>query len=153
METPARTLTREKLYELLWKEPTRTVAQRLGISDVGLAKICRKLHVPRPWRGYWREKEAGRKPRQPKLPPWPAHLGKEPWAISFHTAPTAPDKSEALRRAPPSEAVQRHRAYEEDPRHDIVVPETLSQPDPLVRRAARLLKRTGDDRGLLGPRE
>ena len=47
-------LTRTELYELVWHEPTRTVAGRLGISDVGLAKICRKFHIPRPWRGYWR---------------------------------------------------------------------------------------------------
>lgn len=57
------TVTREQLYALIWKDPTRTVAQRLGISDVGLAKICRKHYIPRPWRGYWREKETGRKPR------------------------------------------------------------------------------------------
>ncbi len=39
-------LTRRQLYTMIWVEPTRTVATRLGISDVGLAKICRKLHIP-----------------------------------------------------------------------------------------------------------
>jgi hypothetical protein len=84
-------LTRQQLYEMIWKEPTRTVAARLGISDVALAKICRKYHIPRPWRGYWREKETGHRPRLPKLLPWPTHLGKEPAVITFHTKPpTAP---------------------------------------------------------------
>jgi hypothetical protein len=76
-----RVLTRQLLYERVWSEPTRKVAAGLGISDVGLAKVCRKFHIPRPWRGYWREKETGHRPRQPKLPTWPAHLGPEPHGI------------------------------------------------------------------------
>lgn len=53
-------LSRLELYELIWQVPTHTVAARLGLSDVGLAKICRKLHIPRPWRGFWSAKAAGR---------------------------------------------------------------------------------------------
>jgi hypothetical protein len=56
-------VTREQLYTMIWSQATRTVAARLGISNVGLAKTCRKLHIPRPWRGYWREKETGHRPR------------------------------------------------------------------------------------------
>src|SRR4051812_26660435 len=97
------TLTRQQVYELIWKEPTRTVAQRLGISDVGLAKTCRRLLIPRPWRGYWREKETGHKPRQPKLIPWPTHMGKEPDAITFRPVPSP---SDSLPRPPEPEAVQ-----------------------------------------------
>src|SRR6187549_2316107 len=81
------TISRAELYTMIWQEPTRAVALQLGISDVGLAKICRKLHIPRPWRGYWRKKETGHNPRQPKLPPWPSHLGKEPEPVTFGTKP------------------------------------------------------------------
>ena len=144
-----RTLTREQLYELVWKDPTRTVAGRLGISDVGLGKICRKLHVPRPWRGYWREKETGQRPRQPRLPPWPAHAGKEPEAITFRAV--SPSDSSPP-RSPEPQTVQQQREYEAAPDHHIQVGQTLAEPDRLVRRAARLLKRPGD-RGLLGPSE
>lgn len=60
---------REQLYEELWAEPTRTVAARYGITDVGLAKVCHQLRVPKPPRGYWAKKAAGRPvPRRPKLP-------------------------------------------------------------------------------------
>jgi hypothetical protein len=144
------TLTRDQLYEMVWKEPPRTVAPRLGISDVALAKRCRKLHIPLPWRGYWREKETGHKPRQPKLPPWPKHLGEEPEAITFHAAPP-PGKPPAP-RPPEPESVQLQRAYETDPDHQIQVPEQLTDQDRLVKRAARLLKRSGD-RSLLRPSE
>ena len=38
----------------------RILAKEFGISDVGLAKVCRKLGVPVPGRGYWAKKVAGR---------------------------------------------------------------------------------------------
>ena len=44
---------REKLYEEVWKEPVIVVAKRYGVSEVALAKACRKLAVPLPPRGYW----------------------------------------------------------------------------------------------------
>lgn len=135
-------LGREQLYEMIWHEPTRKVAARLGISDVGLAKICRKLHIPRPWRGYWREKETGNRPRQPKLPPWPAHLGKAPDAITFHAA-APPGEPPRARPAEP-ETVQQQRIYEAAAEHAIIVANTMADPDRLVRRAGRLLKRPGD---------
>ena len=53
---------RAQLYDEVWAEPVRTVAKRYGISDVALAKICRRLSVPVPGRGYWAEKEAGKSP-------------------------------------------------------------------------------------------
>jgi hypothetical protein len=31
---------------LIWSEPTTTLAQRFGISDVGLAKVCRRSDTP-----------------------------------------------------------------------------------------------------------
>ena len=38
----AHTFTGQELFDLVWSEPTRTVAKRLGIADVGLAKACRR---------------------------------------------------------------------------------------------------------------
>ena len=45
------------------------VAKRYGISDVALAKICRKLDIPRPPLGYWMRKEHGCEVEQAPLPP------------------------------------------------------------------------------------
>lgn len=50
---------RAKLYDEIWNTPLRTVAKLYGLSDVGLAKICKKLQIPRPGVGYWRRKECG----------------------------------------------------------------------------------------------
>jgi hypothetical protein len=59
---------REKLYEQIWAAPLRAVAREYGLSDVGLAKVCKKLKIPRPGLGYWRRKECGFKVNRPALP-------------------------------------------------------------------------------------
>ena len=49
---------REVLYDRVWQAPLRTVAREYGVSDVALAKTCRKLNVPVPGRGYWAKRAA-----------------------------------------------------------------------------------------------
>jgi len=66
---PLHTFTREALYKLVWSEPTHTVSKRLGISDVGLAKVCRRANIPTPDRGYWARVAAGQKCERTHLPP------------------------------------------------------------------------------------
>src|ERR1700747_559099 len=62
------TLSREDLYELVWSKPMRDLAKDFGISDVALAKRCRRLGIPVPGRGYWARVDAGQTPYRPKLP-------------------------------------------------------------------------------------
>jgi hypothetical protein len=50
---------RQNLYEEVWTTPLLTLATKYGISDVGLAKTCRKLGIPLPGRDYWAKKAAG----------------------------------------------------------------------------------------------
>ncbi|MCD2514705.1 hypothetical protein LQ564_00075 [Massilia sp. G4R7] len=59
---------RETLYEEVWSEPVTLVAFRYGLSDVGLAKICRSLAIPLPSRGYWSKVKAGRVMKRVPLP-------------------------------------------------------------------------------------
>lgn len=61
-------ISRQELYDLVWSEPMTKLAKRYGLSDVGLAKICRRLNVPRPGRGYWARKRRGRVGSRPPLP-------------------------------------------------------------------------------------
>lgn len=55
-----RVLTRRELHDLVWSKPLRDVAAELGISDVGLAKACKRHEVPRPEQGYWNKIHAGK---------------------------------------------------------------------------------------------
>jgi hypothetical protein len=61
---------REELCDKAWSKPMRILAKEYGFSDVGLAKVCKKLGVPVPGRGYWAKKAAGRiVPQKPGLRP------------------------------------------------------------------------------------
>lgn len=64
-------LTRQQLYDRVWSRPLRVVAQELDLSSNGLSKICDRLHIPYPGRGYWAKAQAGRAPETPPLPPPP----------------------------------------------------------------------------------
>ena len=61
------TLTRERLYALVWETPMSKLAPTFGLSDNGLAKICRANDIPYPPRGYWAKKEAGQHVAQTPL--------------------------------------------------------------------------------------
>lgn len=61
-------IDREDLYKQVWAEPVRKLAAQYGISDVGLSKICKKLNVPKPPRGYWAMIASGKRPPQTPLP-------------------------------------------------------------------------------------
>ena len=61
-------LARTDLYEKVWTTPMLQLAQEFGISDVGLAKLCRRHNIPLPGLGYWRKRETGHDPGRVPLP-------------------------------------------------------------------------------------
>jgi hypothetical protein len=64
-----RIMSRAELYQRVWKIPMQKLAIEFGLSDVGLAKLCRRHRVPVPGRGYWAKFQYGQRPKQPVLPP------------------------------------------------------------------------------------
>ena len=80
---PSVEFAREQLYRARWSKPCVKLAAELGISDVGLAKACRRLNVPRPPRGYWARVDAGEKA---KRTPFPEALPGQRCAIVFSVA-------------------------------------------------------------------
>jgi len=65
------THTRQQLYDLVWSQPMRDAAKKLGLSDNGLRKHCVKAFVPLPPQGHWNKVHAGQKVRTTPLPPRP----------------------------------------------------------------------------------
>lgn len=51
-------ISKEDLEALVWSLPTTKVAAMLGVSDVAVAKRCKKYGVSKPPRGYWAKKAA-----------------------------------------------------------------------------------------------
>jgi AcrR family transcriptional regulator len=80
-------LSRKELYERVWSEPLSVVAKQMGLSANALAKICNRLLVPYPPRGYWLRRGAGRGPGRPSLPPAP-EAGARQVTISAKRAPS-----------------------------------------------------------------
>jgi hypothetical protein len=92
MQRNRRQFTRRELYDLVWSTPVQKLAEELGISDRGLAKICARHRVPSPPRGYWARLAAGQKPRQPILP-----AVKDPWLDRIEIGSVIPTLPEATR--------------------------------------------------------
>ena len=63
------TWNREELYAEIWERPLVKVAPKYGISAVALGKVCHKLQIPLPGRGYWTKKEFGKPVERLPLPP------------------------------------------------------------------------------------
>jgi hypothetical protein len=83
------TLTRQQLYDMVWSKPMSTLAKEFGITDSGLAKRCRAVDVPIPYRGYWARKAAGQKPPQLPLPKYRRTEAATPAAASGAVSVTA----------------------------------------------------------------
>lgn len=63
--------TRQQMYDLVWSRSLVELAKDFGISANGLAKICDRLLVPHPPRGYWSGGDHTRLSARPTLPPMP----------------------------------------------------------------------------------
>lgn len=114
MAKSLKSLSRAQLYEMAWTEPLSKLAPRLGLSDVGLAKILDRMEVPRPAVGHWIKKEHGKAAARPALPPAKAGI----------------EKSVRLR---PKLAQEASVALDSGPK--VKVSKRLSNPHPLVRAA------------------
>jgi hypothetical protein len=60
-------LNRQTLYERVWAEPVDSLAKSWGLSGRGLAKVCGRVDVPVPKRGYWARVRHGQQPRRTPL--------------------------------------------------------------------------------------
>ena len=67
MPTNYITLTRQELYDMVWAKLMSSLANGFSITDFALAKRCRAVDVPIPYRGYWARKAAGQVPPQTSL--------------------------------------------------------------------------------------
>jgi hypothetical protein len=124
-------MNRRELYDLVWSEPLRHLAPRLGLSDVGLAKLCDRLEIPRPAMGYWVAQLHGRGSNRPELPR-AQNADDENFTIEVKEEEVCPVAVE--------------------PAPQIKIPRQLRDPHKLVRDAPDKLKRYGVDRyGLLDP--
>jgi len=126
-------VARDTLFEQVWETPISQLSKAYGISDVGLAKICKRMEIPRPPRGYWSKLKVGRAPLKPQLRPV-SESGQEHIVIT------------------PTPVGQRNIAAAEAP-EIIPVLESLLDPHRLTARSQTALgKGKPDERGIIVPR-
>jgi hypothetical protein len=130
-------VSREELYERVWTEPVRTVAKGFGVSDVALAKQCKRLKIPLPGRGYWSKKAAGKNVRRMPLPALPPNDAVTPRAKTFSTPRVIVDQELP---GPVADQI----AFEADPANAIVVREDLRSLHPLVKATRDVLEGKAD---------
>lgn len=75
-------ISRKELYDAVWGKPVRTLAREWGLSDVGLAKACRKHEIPLPTVGHWAKVAVGRGVSKPPL------AGNPDAVLAFSGAPS-----------------------------------------------------------------
>lgn len=93
-------VSREELYEQVWKTPMSRLAAEYGVSDVALAKTCRRMNVPKPGRGHWARLAAGEKVKPAPLPQ--PRAGDELWTHVREPQPASPyPAAPRLPRVPP----------------------------------------------------
>lgn len=117
------TITRDDLYAQVWARPMSRLAERFGISGTALAKICDRLDVPCPPRGFWARKAAGQKVRQTPLPA--QRQGKPAQATITPTERPAPPPTLSHELASALAAAHVLTA-------GLTVPEKLTRPHPII---------------------
>jgi hypothetical protein len=85
-------VSRETLYEQVWSEPMLSLAKKYNVSSSYLARVCTRLNVPRPARGYWAKLAHGKPVHKPALPEESAEFELE-WVKGGF-------ESESMRRQP-----------------------------------------------------
>jgi len=111
------------------------LAQRYGMSDVGLAKICKKNNIPRPPKGYWSRKYAGQDVSAEPLPDVEndkiIQINTDIKQIEFIRHRQELIKESSL----PGTLIA-----------SINVPDSLTNPHPLVSQTSELLKSCKEDK-------
>ena len=126
---------RAQLLEEVWSEPVQVVAPRYGLSDVGLKKLCSRLQIPTPPRGYWAKVKAGKRvhPR-PKLREYAGQPG-------YLYRPAGQPSLQALVAEVVDSRLQQVLTFEQQPENQIVVPERIKVWHPVVAAARDALAR------------
>lgn len=124
---------RAKLLDEVWTEAVTIVAPRYQLSDVGLKKLCGRLQIPTPPRGYWTRLKAGKSvPPRPKLREYVGH----PMNLFRTQAPHT-----EVEPKPMDERLVPLLAFERAPGNQIIVPDQVKRWHPMTNAARVALKK------------
>ncbi|WBY02786.1 hypothetical protein PE066_04400 [Ramlibacter tataouinensis] len=128
-------MKRRELYEKVWATPITRISKELGISDVALAKACRRHGIPTPPRGYWAKLQAGHKLERARLP----NPDKDTEVVLAITSPEQRARAEQD-RATQKRWLEEHAQPAPEPKR-VSMPESLEGAHPLIRFTSRYCER------------
>jgi hypothetical protein len=141
------TWKRDELYDEVWERPLVKVALKYGISAVALGKVCHKLQIPLPGRGYWTKKEFGKPVERLPLPP-----GKDVPVVQrlkFPPSEQSPSAEAATPREAPTDP-EFLRIVDLESRNIVITP--TGPHHKLVKTSEKALKGVqADEKGILHP--
>jgi hypothetical protein len=127
-----KTFSRQQLYDRVWEQSVDPVARELGISNVGLGKLCRRNNIPVPPRGWWARKAAGYATARAPLPALREGSSERIFIQGTPTREVDPDEHPLI-------------AYEKHPDNCVRLLDNRELTHPVVLKAARLLRRSKRD--------
>jgi hypothetical protein len=116
------TISREDLYQQVWQKPMSRLGEQYGISGNGLKKICDRLHVPYPPRGYWAKLAAGKAVKAAPLTKPPVGTPAQATSSQSHWRTSLPRPPELDPETAQQPAEARSKTA------GLTVPATLRQP-------------------------
>lgn len=119
-------ISRNELYDLVWKEPMTTICKRFGISDNGLRKHCKAMNIPTPPAGYWTKVKHG---KTVKIIPLPKSNNGGKQSTELNEV----DPTQTVNLSPPlSREKERELEIQEGNISCFAVPEVLYATDPII---------------------
>jgi len=143
MESERLTIEREELYCQVWAEPIFRLAPKYGISHVALKKICKKLNVPTPPRGYWAKIQNHIRVERAPLPKI-KYDQRKVHELNMNRSPVAKSKPEKPGPTLLPEALEVIERIESWP--TIKVPRNLRNAHPLVKKTLEELSGAEPDK-------
>ena len=130
--------SREELYELVWSTAMAKLREAFGISDVSLAKKCKKLGIPTPERGCWARVASGQSVDKGKLPPTSKGQANQIW-IAKRTA----DHADQACKFPDN--IKEESAALKLPEDIMKVRPNFKNVHPLTKQTRSILRRSQED--------
>lgn len=124
------TFTRKGLYDLVWSKSLLSLSKEYQISDNGLRKICKRMNIPIPMKGYWQKPSYFKEKNKIKLPT--KFEGTDKVTLTL--------LNEDSHETPLAAQARIKKEIETTPNLPLKVPEKLTKPDPLIKEAREILR-------------
>jgi hypothetical protein len=131
-----RKIKRSEIHRMAWEQPLSKLAPELGLSDVGLRKLCVRYNIPLPPQGHWAKAPERRSPHRT-----PLSQPQNDRELEFLIPPQATPQGQSELE----EKFGAHIAAEALPENRITVVDHPETPHPMTKAASKCLERARPD--------